>query len=56
MDENTRKRLMNECDSLEGNINRMMVTTSKKELKDMYIVAIHRLTTIFDERNKYTSD
>ena len=39
---------MNECDMLEGNINRMMVTSSEKELKEMYIVALHRLNTIYD--------
>lgn len=42
------QRLMNECDMLEGNINRMMVTTSEKELQNMYIVAIHRLNAIYD--------
>lgn len=42
------KRLLNECDMLEGNINRMMVTSSEKELERMYIVAIHRLNAIYD--------
>jgi len=42
------QRLLNECDMLEGNINRMMVTSSEKELKEMYIVALHRLNTIYD--------
>lgn len=39
---------MNECDMLEGNINRMMVTASERELEKMYIVALNRLNKIFD--------
>lgn len=42
------QRLMNECDMLEGNVNRMMVTSSEKELEKMYIVAIHRLNALYD--------
>lgn len=42
------QRLMNECDMLEGNINRMMVTASERELEKMYIVALNRLNKIFD--------
>ena len=46
------QRLMNECDMLEGNINRMMVTNSEKELQNMYIVALHRINTIYDGNNE----
>lgn len=42
------QRLMNECDMLEGNINRIMVTSSERELEKMYIVALNRLNKIFE--------
>ena len=49
MKEIERKNLMSECDMLEGNINRMMVTDDFKELEQMFTVALNRVITI---RNK----
>lgn len=49
MKEIERKNLMAECDMLEGNINRMMVTDDFKELEQMFTVALNRVITI---RNK----
>lgn len=46
----TRQELMIECDMLEGNINRMMVTKDKKELREMYDRACKRLLKIHHER------
>lgn len=48
----TRQELMNECDSLQGNINRMMVTDDKEELYEMYCWAKARLETIYRENSK----
>ena len=42
--------LMNECDMLEGNINRMIITTDKKELRQMYRWAERRLQKIYKTR------
>ena len=42
--------LMNECDMLKGNINRMMVTNDKKELRQMYELAERRLQKIHKAR------
>ena len=42
--------LMNECDMLKGNINRMMVTNDKKELRQMYEWAERRLQKIHKAR------
>ena len=42
----THKELMNECDMLKGNINRMMVTKDTKELQKMYEIAEYRLQKI----------
>lgn len=39
-----------DCDMLEGNINRMMVTHDKKELREMYDWACKRLSRIYSER------
>ena len=44
------QRLMNECDMLNGNINRMMVTNDKKELRQMYEYAEMRLQKIHKAR------
>lgn len=46
MKEMERKNLMKECDMLEGNINRMMVTDDFKELEQMFTVALNRVITI----------
>lgn len=46
----TRQELMNECDMLKGNINRMMVTDDVKELRSMYDWACKRLSRIQNER------
>ena len=46
----THQELMIECDMLEGNINRMMVTNDKKELREMYDFACKRLSKIQRER------
>lgn len=42
-----RKSLMIECDMLQGNINRMMVTDSEEELLRMFAFAHKRLGNIF---------
>lgn len=47
---------MNECDMLQGNINRMMVTDSKEELYEMYYWANARLGTILRENRKRLED
>ncbi len=44
------KELMNECDMLKGNINRMMVTKDTKELKEMFVFAGMRLQKIYKAR------
>ena len=46
----THKELMNEADSLKGNINRMMVTDDNFELLNMYAFALERLSKIYRER------
>ena len=46
----THKELMNECDMLKGNINRMMVTKNPKELLRMYEFAEQRLQKIHKAR------
>lgn len=43
----TRQELMNECDMLQGNINRMMVTDDAEELLRMFAFAHKRLGNIF---------
>ena len=42
----THEELMTECDMLEGNINRMMVTKDSKELQKMHEIAEYRLQKI----------
>lgn len=42
-----RKNLFIECEMLEGNINRIMVTDDIRELEKMYTTAILRLTNIY---------
>lgn len=42
-----RKNLMIECDMLQGNINRMMVTNDEAELLRMFAFAHKRLGNIF---------
>jgi len=44
------KELMNECDMLKGNINRMTVTKDPKELLRMYEFAEMRLQKIHRTR------
>lgn len=56
MNEIERKNLMAECDMLEGNINRMMVTDDYTELEGMFIVAVHRLVTIYDKNKHRIAD
>ena len=48
----TRQQLMNECDMLQGNVNRLMVTNDMRELNDMYEFACKRITTIYHENFK----
>ena len=43
-------KLMEECDLLKGNINRIMVTGDIKEIREMYNWACKRLNTIYIER------
>ena len=45
--EKERKDLMNECDMLQGNINRMMVTNNHEELLTMFAYAHKRLGEIY---------
>lgn len=45
----TRQQLMNEYDMLCGNLNRMMVTNSMKELSNLYYYASNRLHTLYSE-------
>lgn len=45
---NTRQEMLNEVDSLEGNINRMCVTDSPLELKRMKEFALRRINDIYD--------
>ena len=46
------KELMFQCDQLQGNINRMMVTNHITDLHENYIYALNRLHTILIEREK----
>ena len=48
----TREKLMNECDMLQGNINRMMVTDNHEELLTMFAYAHKRLGEIYWENKK----
>lgn len=48
----TRQELLNECDMLDGNKNRIAVTDDLKELDTMYISAIRRLTRIYESRKQ----
>ena len=43
----TRQELMNECDMLQGNINRMMVTDNHEELLTQFAYAHDRLGKLF---------
>ena len=56
MNEIERKNLMIECDMLEGNVNRMMVTDDYTELEGMFAVAVHRLVTIYEKNKKRLAD
>lgn len=47
-----RNELMNECDMLQGNINRMMVTDDHEELLTMFAYAHKRLGNIFWKNKK----
>lgn len=47
-----RQELMNECDLLQGNINRMMVTNNQEELFQMFGYASMRLSNILAENRK----
>lgn len=48
----TRQQLMNECDMLQGNINRMMVTDDHEELLTMFAYAHKRLGDIYWQNKK----
>lgn len=48
----TKQELMNECDMLDGNINRMMITDDEDELLRMFAFAHKRLGNIFWENRK----
>lgn len=48
----TRQDLINECDMLQGNVNRMMVTKDIKELVRMHEIAEMRLQKIHKWRVK----
>ena len=48
----TQQELMNECDMLQGNINRMMVTDDHEELLTMFAYAHKRLGEIYWENKK----
>ena len=48
----TQQKLMNECDMLRGNINRMMVTDDHEELLTMFAYAHKRLGDIYWENKK----
>jgi hypothetical protein len=50
--EMTRQQLMNECDMLQGNINRMMVTDDHEELLTMFAYAHKRLGDIYWQNKK----
>lgn len=47
-----RKQLMIECDMLQGNINRMMVTGNHEELLTMFAYAHHRLDNLYWKNKK----
>jgi hypothetical protein len=47
-----RKNLMIECDMLQGNINRMMVTDDHEELLTMFAYAHKRLGDIYWQNKK----
>lgn len=47
-----RQDLMNECDMLQGNINRMMVTDDHEELLTMFVYAHHKLDNIYWQNKK----
>ena len=47
-----RKDLMIECDMLQGNINRMMVTNDHEELLTMFAYAHKRLGDIYWKNKK----
>lgn len=47
-----RKDLMFECDMLQGNINRMMVTDDHEELLTMFAYAHHKLDNIYWKNKK----
>ena len=45
----TERELMNECEMLKGDIDRMMITQDPTELNDLYEWASNRLRTIYHE-------
>ena len=47
-----RKDLMIECDMLQGEINRMMVTNDHEDLLTMFAYAHHRLDKIYWQNKK----
>ena len=47
-----RKELMFECDTLQGSVNRIMVTDDQEEIDRQFISAITRLNTIYIENKK----
>ena len=44
------KELINECNSLLDNVNRIMVTDEQEEMFAHFIYAIHRIEKIFSTR------
>ena len=48
----TQQELMNECDMLRGNINRMMVTNDHEELLTQFAYAHKRLGNLFWENKQ----
>lgn len=45
-------KISNNYDMLQGNINRMILTQSLKELETVYNYALKRLATIFEEKKE----
>lgn len=54
--EKTRESITNEADMLKGNICRMCVTDSVKELAEMYTWASRRLANLYMWNHKRISD
>lgn len=48
MNKMTRQERIKECNMLQGDINRIMVTRDFEELKEMYAVACVRLARLYE--------